>query len=123
MSALRKTMIRWPRSAADVAPLALWTSAEIAAATGGTASAPFQVSGVEMDSRDVRCGDLFVALRGENSDGHLFLEKAFANGAVAAIVDRPIDQPHVLVSDTSSALELLAQAARNRASGMVIGVT
>ena len=123
MSAVQKSVIRWPRAGQDAHALALWTSAEIARATGGVASGAFQVSGVEMDSRDVRPGDLFVALKGETSDGHAFLDKAFGNGAIAAVVDRPIDRPHVLVSDTSSALELLAKAARNRASAKVIGVT
>src|SRR5690606_33766407 len=58
-----------------------------------------------------------------NSDGHVYLDKAFANGAAAAVVERPIAQPHVLVNDTSRALELLAEAARSRASAKVVGVT
>ncbi len=122
MNALAE-ILRWPSAPSDRLRLALWTAREIAEATGGTAYGEFQVSGVEMDSRDVRSGDLFVALKGESMDGHKFLDKAFANGAVAALVDRPIEQPHVLVEDTSSALELLAKAARNRASAKVIGVT
>ena len=40
------------------------------------------------------------ALKGEAMDGHRFIEAAFAKGAVAAIVDRPVDFPHVLVADT-----------------------
>src|SRR5690606_3003768 len=83
----------------------------------------FQVAGVEMDSRDVRSGDLFFALKGESSDGHLYVDKAFANGAAAAVVDRPIDRPHVLVEDTSRALELLAGAARDRVAARIVGVT
>ncbi len=115
--------IRWPAPVADRLQLALWSAAEIAAATGGQANSDFQVSGVEMDSRDVRSGDLFVALKGEAMDGHAFIDKAFANGAVAALVDRPIEAPHVLVEDTSRALEMLAAAARARVSAKVIGVT
>ncbi|AKH42389.1 UDP-N-acetylmuramoyl-tripeptide--D-alanyl-D-alanine ligase [Altererythrobacter atlanticus] len=122
MNALRKTL-RWPKTGQDIKRLALWDAGEIAAATGGTASGDFQVSGVEMDSRDVRAGDLFIALCGETTDGHRFLDKAFANGAAAALVDRPIEQPHVLVKDTSVALELLAKAARKRAAARIIGVT
>src|SRR5690606_21046826 len=122
MNALLRTL-RWPTEERDRRRLALWTSEEIADATGGTANAIFQAAGVEMDSRDVRSGDLFFALKGESSDGHLYIERAFANGAAAAVVDRPIAQPHVLVSDTSRALELLARAARVRASAQVIGVT
>ena len=125
MSAAVARTLRWPTTPSDRQRMALWTSAEIAAATGGQASGSFQVSGVEMDSRDVRAGDLFVALKGEAMDGHRFLDKAFANGAVAAIVDRPIPQPHVLVDDTSSALEMLGKAARARVSKhtSIIGVT
>ena len=122
MNALAK-VLRWPASDADRMRLALWTSAEIAAATGGTAYGEFQVSGVEMDSRDVRSGDLFIALRGEAMDGHAFVAKAFANGAAAALVDRPVEGPHVLVSDTSSALEMLAAAARRRVAATIVGVT
>lgn len=117
------SILRWPAASADRQRLALWTSAEIAAATGGTAYGEFQVSGVEMDSRDVRSGDLFVALQGEAMDGHRFVEKAFASGAAAALVDRPVDGPHVLVADTAEALAALAHAARERVSATVIGVT
>ena len=122
MNALLKAL-RWPADERDRRRLALWTAEELAEVTGGTANGSFQVSGVEMDSRDVRSGDLFFALKGETSDGHLYLDKAFGSGAAAAVVEQPIEQPHVLVDDTSRALELLANAARTRASAQVIGVT
>ncbi len=115
--------LRWPRAQSDAARLALWTADEIAAATGGTAYGEFQVSGVEMDSRDVRGGDLFVALKGEAMDGHRFLDAAFTNGAAAALVDREVDYPHVRVEDTTRALEALARAARDRAAAKIVGVT
>ncbi|TRD10710.1 UDP-N-acetylmuramoyl-tripeptide--D-alanyl-D-alanine ligase [Erythrobacter insulae] len=113
----------WPANPRDALPLALWDSAAIAAATGGLSSHAFQASGVEMDSRDVRPGDLFVALKGEAMDGHKFIAAAFAKGAVAAIVDRPVDFPHVLVKDTTKALHDLAHAARQRCKGVRIAVT
>ncbi|MFN5819776.1 MAG: Mur ligase domain-containing protein, partial [Novosphingobium sp.] len=116
-------ILEWPIEADDAHGLALWTAAEIAAATGGTASGDFAVSGVEIDSRDVIEGDLFFALKGEAMDGHRFVDAAFAKGAVAAVVDRPIDGPHILVNNTSTALELLAKAARERTMARVIGVT
>lgn len=122
MSAALATL-RWPRTATETARLALWTSAEIAEATDGTAYGEFQVSGVEMDSRDVRGGDLFVALKGDAMDGHRFMDAAFANGAAAALVDREVDYPHVRVEDTTKALEALAAAARKRAWAKIIGVT
>ena len=54
--------IEWPADPRDRLPLTLWTAKDIADAVGGTASHDFQVAGVEMDSRDVVNGDLFVAL-------------------------------------------------------------
>lgn len=122
MGALEKVMA-WPAKVNDRYRLALWTAAEIADATGGTPSGPFQVAGVETDSREVRPGDLFVALKGETGDGHTYLDKAFTNGAAAAVVDRPIEAPHVLVQDTTKALEALGAFARERVGGTVIGVT
>ena len=101
----------------------LWTSAEIAKATGGEASAAFDVAGVAFDSREIGPGDLFVALKGEHADGHDFVEKAFAAGAAGAIVSTPINHPHVLVSDTMAALEELARASRQRSSAKIVGVT
>lgn len=120
---LHPALRQWPVMPRDRLATALWTSAEIAAATGGTASGEFAVSGVEMDSRDVRSGDLFVALKGETTDGHRFIDKAIALGARALLVDRPVDYPHVLVSDTTAALHALAHAARERADAVRIGVT
>ncbi|QZD86389.1 UDP-N-acetylmuramoyl-tripeptide--D-alanyl-D-alanine ligase [Qipengyuania psychrotolerans] len=115
--------VEWPKDPRDRLPLTLWSADAIAAATGGTASCDFQVAGVEMDSRDVVYGDLFVALKGEAMDGHRFLDKAFENGATAALVDRPVDYPHVLVADTTAALEALGKAARSRTQARIIGVT
>ncbi|MEO7564605.1 MAG: UDP-N-acetylmuramoyl-tripeptide--D-alanyl-D-alanine ligase [Sphingomicrobium sp.] len=102
---------------------ALWTSAEIAAATDGTASADFSVTGMTFDSREVRPGDLFVAMPGTAREGHQFVAGAFEQGAEAALVSSPVDGPHVLVADTFTALRALARAARERCSATVIGVT
>lgn len=102
---------------------ALWTSEEIAKATGGSASAAFAVSGVAFDSREVSDGDLFVAMKGEATDGHRFVDKAFAQGAAGGLVSEAVDYPHVLVADTTRALEALGEASRARMSGKVIGVT
>ncbi len=113
----------WPHDARDQLPLALWSSSEIEAATGGRASHSFQASGVEMDSRDVRPGDLFIALKGDAMDGHKFIAAAFAKGAAAAVTDRPVNFPHVLVKDTTAALHALAHMARDRGEAVRIGVT
>ncbi|MBV7264860.1 UDP-N-acetylmuramoyl-tripeptide--D-alanyl-D-alanine ligase [Erythrobacter ani] len=123
MSAVHALLRAWPADPRDECPLALWDAAGIEAATGGTASHAFRASGVEMDSRDVRPGDLFVALKGEAMDGHKFVGAAFQKGAVAALVDRPVDYPHVLVEDTTKALHDLAHAARERSSAVRVAVT
>jgi UDP-N-acetylmuramoyl-tripeptide--D-alanyl-D-alanine ligase len=101
----------------------LWTSAELAAAMGGTASAEFDVDAVAFDSREVGPGALFFALTGESTDGHRFLDQAFAGGAAGAVVSQPTPHPHILVGDTMVALENLARASRKRTAGVVIGVT
>ncbi|MEO6434106.1 MAG: Mur ligase family protein, partial [Sphingomicrobium sp.] len=101
----------------------LWTAAEIEAATGGRASAPFTVSGVTFDSREVEAGDLFVAMSGTAHDGHDFVASAFASGAAAALVSTPVAGAHILVADVARALDDLGRAARKRFSGVVVGVT
>jgi len=102
---------------------ALWTSDEIAQATGGTASAGFEVTGVTFDSREVGPGDLFVAMPGTVHDGHQFVEAAFGAGAAGAIVSQPVDHPHVLVGDTFAALRALGRASRERSKATILGVT
>ena len=101
----------------------LWTSEEIAAATGGTTSEPFEVTGVTFDSREVQAGDLFIAMSGTVHDGHRFVEGAFAAGAAGAIVSQPVKGPHVLVQDTFAALQALGRASRERSRATIVGVT
>lgn len=101
----------------------LWTMEELLAATGGTASGHFDAQGVAFDSREIGTGDLFFALKGAETDGHRFVDTAFANGAAGAIVSEPIAHPHILVPDTMQALEALGHASRARTSAKIIGVT
>jgi UDP-N-acetylmuramoyl-tripeptide--D-alanyl-D-alanine ligase len=102
---------------------ALWTSDEIAAATGGSASEPFEVTGVTFDSREVQPGDLFVAMPGTAFDGHQFVASAFSSGAAGVLVSQSVDGPHVLVEDPFFALQALGRAARDRVNAKVVGVT
>jgi UDP-N-acetylmuramoyl-tripeptide--D-alanyl-D-alanine ligase len=101
----------------------LWTSDEIATATGGTVSTPFEVTGVTFDSREVGRGDLFVAMPGTVHDGHKFVDAAFEAGAAGAIVSRAVGGPHVLVDHTFAALQALGRASRERSKATVLGVT
>ncbi|HEY0628020.1 MAG TPA: UDP-N-acetylmuramoyl-tripeptide--D-alanyl-D-alanine ligase [Sphingomicrobium sp.] len=102
----------------------LWTSDEILAATGGTLhGAPFDVTGVTFDSREVEHGWLFVAMPGTVADGHDYVAKSLAAGASGALVSKPVDGPHILVADVPKALTDLAVASRNRCDGTIFGVT
>jgi UDP-N-acetylmuramoyl-tripeptide--D-alanyl-D-alanine ligase len=101
----------------------LWTAAEVAEATSGTVAGDFEANGVAFDSREIGPGDLFVALKGESTDGHRFADGAFASGAAGALVSSPIAHPHVLVEDTTRALDALGIASRARTGAKVIGVT
>ncbi len=93
----------------------LWTSAEIANATGGQVDAPpFDAYGVSIDTRTLEPGDLFVALAGDR-DGHDFADAALASGAAAALVGREVRGPGIRVPDTLRALEHMGEAARDRA--------
>ncbi len=103
--------------------MSLWTSADIAEAISGIAHGAFNANGVAFDSREVGSGDLFIALKGEATDGHRFIDKAFASGAAGAIVSEAIDHPHVRVGDTMAALESLGAASRARSRARIVGVT
>ncbi|MBO5806258.1 MAG: UDP-N-acetylmuramoyl-tripeptide--D-alanyl-D-alanine ligase [Tidjanibacter sp.] len=83
-------------------------------------------TGVVTDSRKVREGELFFALRGENFDGNQYAAKALEMGAVAAVVDRADvahDERYVVVDDTLSALQDLARYHRQRLSIPVVAIT
>jgi UDP-N-acetylmuramoyl-tripeptide--D-alanyl-D-alanine ligase len=106
---------------------ALWTAAGLAAATGGRTSGDWSVTGVAIDSRSVQPGELFVALRGPNHDGHDFVAAALAKGA-AAMVDRipegvAADAELVLVEDTMAALTALGRAARAHSHARHVAIT
>ena len=103
----------------------LWTDTQAAAATGGTASAPFAATGVSIDTRSLRRGDLFVALRGHGGDGHNFVGAAFTAGAAAALVHDSVapDGPVLRVPDTQDGLTALGAAGRARFAGRVLAVT
>jgi UDP-N-acetylmuramoyl-tripeptide--D-alanyl-D-alanine ligase len=94
----------------------LWTSDEIARATGGRLEgAAFAATGVSIDTRSLEPGDLFVALAGER-DGHGFIPQALARGAAGVLASRPTEGMAIVVDDTLKALEQLGLAARERAS-------
>jgi UDP-N-acetylmuramoyl-tripeptide--D-alanyl-D-alanine ligase len=104
---------------------ALWTPHDLLEATGGTMQTPFAADGVSIDTRTVAAGDLFVALRGENGDGHGFVTDAMAKGAAGAMVHRDVPDASrlLLVDDTLAGLHRLGGYARVRFGGRLIAVT
>ncbi|MGI5838430.1 MAG: UDP-N-acetylmuramoyl-tripeptide--D-alanyl-D-alanine ligase [bacterium] len=109
------------------------TAAEIAAVTGAAViagEAEVTIGGVSNDSRRIKPGDIFFALPGEESDGHLYVPAAFAAGAAAAIVTRPAavgplpgGAVVLHVPDAVAAMAALARACLKRISPVVVGVT
>ena len=107
---------------------ALWTSEEAQGATLAIPGRAFEVSGLSIDTRTLRPGDLFVALKGDSRDGHDFVKAAFEAKAGAALVSRepPGLAPGaalLTVAHTQRGLEDLARAARARSSAKIVGVT
>jgi UDP-N-acetylmuramoyl-tripeptide--D-alanyl-D-alanine ligase len=104
--------------------MTLWTAAEAEAATLGKASKDFAVTGISIDTRTLKAGDLFVALKGAR-DGHEFVEAAFKAKAGAALVSGASAASGALltVADTQRGLEDLARASRARSNARIIAVT
>lgn len=85
-----------------------------------------EVTGFAIDSRKVRQGDLFVALKGENTDGHKYVGAAFGAGAACALLSKaPLAYPgpYILVDDTAAALGRLARAYKNEIAPFTVAVT
>lgn len=106
------------------------TMEQIAQAMGGVLSVgnpsrPAQ--GVSIDSRTLRPGDLFVAIRGERFDGHDFISAAVETGAAGLVVSRevnpPAGTPIVRVEDTTEALGRLAAADRKLRTMLLVAIT
>jgi UDP-N-acetylmuramoyl-tripeptide--D-alanyl-D-alanine ligase len=87
----------------------------------GDAATP--IERVHTDTRSLRAGDLFVALKGERFDAHDFLTQATQAGAAAVLAERGSVATGVLVSDTQVALETLAHGWRQRFHLPLIGIT
>lgn len=103
-----------------------WSLATLATYCGGQLfGEDVTVSGLAIDSRQVKSGDLFVALVGERVDGHQFVPEALERGAVAAVVTRRLDVscPQLLVNDGVAAMGRIGAAWRDRFGGPVVGIT
>lgn len=86
-----------------------------------------KITGVSIDSRKVKAGDLFFAFSGEHVDGHDYIEDAFQKGAAAAVISHPVDcqhdKPLIRVADPLQALQALARGYRALFAIPVVAVT
>ena len=85
-----------------------------------------KVDGISTDSRDIKEGDLYLAISGEKVDGHSFLEEAFAKGASTALVNKSIDNfkgKLIKVDDPVYAIGKIAKTWRDQFQIPVIGIT
>jgi len=82
-------------------------------------------STVAIDTRKLQAGDLFIAIKGPNFDGHAFIEKAHAAGAVAAIVEQQVGStlPQLVVEDSREALGQLGALNRENYKGAMLAIT
>jgi len=109
---------------------ALWTLDAMAAAMNAerAGTLPADVSGISIDSRSIGKGEAFFAIKGDNRDGHDFVDAALKSGAGLAVVSRAQaarfpEAPLLIVEDVLEALRDLARAARTRTQAKVIAVT
>ena len=81
------------------------------------------VNGISTDTRSIKGGELFIALKGPNFDGHKFIQSAVDKGAVACLVENEIDANAVITKNTHDALGLLAKAWRKKFTKSIFAIT
>lgn len=107
----------------------LWTGAEIKVALNADSHGdlPEALTGVSFDTRTLQPGDLFFAIKGDTSDGHAYVDRAFAAGSTLAVVARDYDTvapgPLLRTTDTFVALNDLGRAGRNRTNARIAAIT
>ena len=101
-------------------------ASQIAQVMGGSLSGEdiLVTAAPSLKSSEVEQGGIFLAIQGEKVDGHDFVDDAFSHGAALAITTRPVAHRHILVTDVTAALTLLARFARSVLKDLtVIGIT
>lgn len=128
-SASKSEQTRMMETHSMAAPL--WTGEEARAATGADliGALPAAILGISIDSRTIKPGELYVAIKGDVHDGHAFAAQALEKGAAAALVaktklgDIGGQGPFLAVDDPLAALIRLGRAARARNHGQIVAVT
>ena len=92
---------------------------------GKLSGSSINIDSFSIDTRTINLNDAYIALEGENFDGHEFISEAALKGASAVIVNKPIeaDIPHIIVADTFEFMKIIAEFNRNQFKGKMIGIT
>lgn len=108
----------------------IWTAQQAAKATGGKllGNSDWEVYSISIDSRLTKKGDLFIALKGNKTDGHDYIREAFLKGAHAVMVEKtmagfPSSTPLIQVDDCIDALYHLAMQRRQQTKAKIIALT
>lgn len=92
---------------------------------GKLSGSSIKIDSFSIDTRTINLNEAYIALEGENFDGHEFISEAALKGASAVIVNKPIeaDIPHIIVADTLEFMKSIAEYNRNQFKGKMIGIT
>ena len=92
---------------------------------GKLSGSSINIDSFSIDTRTINLNEAYIALEGENFDGHEFISEAALKGASAVIVNKPIeaDIPHIIVADTLEFMKSIAEYNRNQFKGKMIGIT
>ena len=105
----------------------LWDSKILARITKGELNKDWTVSGFSIDTRSLKKGDIFCALKGTKQDGHIYLEDAFKKGAKSALISKSTKAvnglPYLKVDNVLDALQKIAKQARLNSNAKFIGIT
>ncbi len=104
----------------------LYSGAELNAIFETELASNLTIKGVSIDTRTLQPGELFIAIKGRQMDGHDYVPQAVATGAAAVIIEHPMPDlavPQIVVDDALKAMQCLGEYARRRSKARVIAVT
>ena len=105
----------------------IWDSSTLRAIANAKSNKEWKATGLEIDSRKIKKGDLFCAIKGSNLDGHNFINGAIKNGAVACLVSNSNSLLNKIafaeVNSVINTIEKMAEEARRRSKARFIAIT
>lgn len=106
---------------------ALWSALTLKKLANAESNKYWEASGIEIDSRKVKKGDLFCAIKGEKNNGHDYIDYAFERGAIACLVNKDYNTDKEIaiskVNNVIETLDLMAKDSRRRSKAKFIAIT